>query len=318
MKKSLFLLLALASALSLASAVRASLVYEKFTTDPALDGWQSFGDSNLFQWDATNGVLDVTWDSTQPNSYYYHPLGVTLTTNDGFCVQFDLTVSNVMTFGYGQQLAVGLFNYAEATNNNYLRTWGTLPDVCEFDYFPADQEGDPASDDATTTDSATKFFFAYDNQTLNPGITYRVVLVHWPDTLFITGTIFTNGQVMTTLPIVFANYPTMNDAGAFQLDTLSISSYADDESGDDVYAQGTVANLACAWPLPVNTIQAIAAGKVQLASDTNWVYTLEQTADFQTWTPAAPAVTGNGTNLVLQATNTTPAYLFYQVQAHLP
>ena len=62
--------------------VNASTIVEKFTTDPALDGWQIFGDTNLFHWDSTNQNLDVTWDSSQTNSYFYHPLGMTLTTND--------------------------------------------------------------------------------------------------------------------------------------------------------------------------------------------------------------------------------------------
>jgi hypothetical protein len=34
--------------------------------------------------------------------------------------------------------------------------------------------------------------------------------------------------------------------------------------------------------------------------------------------PAAPAIFGNGTNLVLQATNTPAGQCFYQVRADLP
>ncbi len=40
-------------ALSIAS-VNASTLVERFTTDPTLDGWQVFGDTNFFQWDANN------------------------------------------------------------------------------------------------------------------------------------------------------------------------------------------------------------------------------------------------------------------------
>ena len=123
---------------------------------------------------------------------------------------------------------------------------------------------------------------------------------------------------MTSLPIVYAGYPT-NDSGAFQLDTLAISSYADDGSGDSILAHGTVANLAVASPLPVGMVNAIAAGEVQFVSDTNWLYTLEQTADFQSWSAAAPPLAGNGTNLLLQATNLLPvAHSFYHVRADLP
>jgi hypothetical protein len=79
-----------------------------------------------------------------------------------------------------------------------------------------------------------------------------------------------------------------------------------------------VGNLAFASPLPVNEISTASAGKIQFASDTNWLYTLEQSADFQTWSAAAPAVFGNGTNLILQATNLSAAGSYYRVRAELP
>jgi hypothetical protein len=118
-------------------------------------------------------------------------------------------------------------------------------------------------------------------------------------------------------PLINNYYPT-NDDGAFIVDTISVTSYADDGYGDDIFAQGTVGNIAVASPLPVQAIQNLALGQIQFASDTNWLYTLEQTADFQTWTPAALGVFGNGTNLVLQATNPPPDKAFYRVRADLP
>jgi len=93
--------------------------------------------------------------------------------------------------------------------------------------------------------------------------------------------------------------------------------YADDGAGDDILAHGSVKNLAFASPLPVGFINTAAAGQVQFASDTNWVYTLEQSPDFQSWSPAAPVGPGNGTNLVLQATNVSAKDSFYQVRADL-
>jgi hypothetical protein len=68
----------------------------------------------------------------------------------------------------------------------------------------------------------------------------------------------------------------------------------------------------------VEQIKTLAADSVQFTSDTNWLYTLEQSADFQTWTPAAPAIFGSGTNLILQATNPPSAKAFYRVRAELP
>ena len=118
-----------------ASAGHAMLVHEKFATDPALDGWRVFGDASLFQWDSTNQVLNVTWDSSQTNSYFYHPLGATFTKADSFCLLFDLNLTDVDAVGYFQ-LALGLCNFAEATSTNFSRANGISPNLCEFDYFP--------------------------------------------------------------------------------------------------------------------------------------------------------------------------------------
>jgi hypothetical protein len=300
--------------LSLTSMFAATIV-EKFTTDPALDGWQAFGDTNLFQWDATNQNLAVTWDSSQTNSYFYHPLGMTLTTNDSFCVQFDLQLNDATASGYGFELAIGLLHFSDATNADFSRANSPSPNLFEFDYFPADGYGDPASVDATLKDSQpgyAGFYFAYDDLPLNPGVTYRVVLIHPAGTETISGEVSANGQIISSLPNIYGN-----GAGAFQLDTLSVSSYTDDGYGDSILAHGTVDNFAFASPLPVGVVEAIAAGQVQFASDTNWVYTLEQTADLTTWTSAAPASPGNGSNLILQATNVPTDKSFYRVHADL-
>jgi hypothetical protein len=75
---SLFILLGLLAV----STSNATTFAEDFSTDPLQNGWQIFGDTNLFRWDSTNQDLDVTWDSSQSNSYFYHPLGTTLSKAD--------------------------------------------------------------------------------------------------------------------------------------------------------------------------------------------------------------------------------------------
>ena len=82
-------LLALAAAgFAFVSTLDAGTLTENFSHDPALDGWQVFGDTNLFHWDSVNHNLQVTWDSSQSNSYFYHPLGTILGTNDDFSMSF--------------------------------------------------------------------------------------------------------------------------------------------------------------------------------------------------------------------------------------
>jgi hypothetical protein len=321
MKKINSLAIASLFVLSVAS-LNANTIVERFATNPSLDGWQVFGDTNLFHWDSTNQNLDVTWDSSQTNSYFYHPLGVTLTTNDSFCVQFDLQLNDAVAPGFGNEVAIGLLHLSDATNADFNRANGPTPNLFEFDYFPESEslyEGAPipASVNATLLDSQPFFSGLYEvfaKFTLDPGVTYRIVLIHRVGQEIITGTVYTNGVVLSTLPLGFGN----GTVGEFQLDALSVNCFTDDGFGDSVLAHGTVDNLAVASPLPLDRINTPAAGEIQFTSDTNWLYTLQKTVDFKTWTPAAPAVFGNGTNLVLQATNPPAGKAFYRVRADLP
>jgi len=56
MKKVRFVSLALAG-LSVLSVARATTIAENFSTNPFLDGWRIFGDTNLFRWKSTNHDL---------------------------------------------------------------------------------------------------------------------------------------------------------------------------------------------------------------------------------------------------------------------
>jgi hypothetical protein len=127
--------------------------------------------------------------------------------------------------------------------------------------------------------------------------------------------VFTNGQVMTTLPSVYSN-----GTGSFQVDTLAVFNYTttDDNYSDSLLAHGTVGNLAFASPLPIGLAQSIGIGQTQFTSDTNWVYTLEQSTNFQAWAAVTDVTAGNGTNLLLQATNPPAGAAFYRVRADLP
>ena len=311
--------LAIAS-LFVIAAVRggAETIVEKFTADPLQNGWQIFGDTNLFAWDSTNQNLAVTWDSSQTNSYFYLPLGKTLTTNDSFLIQFDLNLTDATAGGYGSELAIGLLHFSDATNLDFSRGGGSSPNLFEFDYFPDTGFGD--SIDATLKDSQPGFdgfYFAYDNLSLNPAVTYRVLLAHDANSTAIRGQIFADGQLYTSLTNVYSSGGIEN----FFLDAISISSYQDDGFGDSVLAHGTVDNFVFASPLPVEKISTLAAGQIQFASDTNWLYTLEQNSDLQNpqnWSPAATPTFGNGANLILQSTNAPADKAFYRVRAELP
>jgi hypothetical protein len=319
MKKVWFVSLALAG-LFVMSVVQATIITEDFSANPLQNGWQIFGKTNLFQWDSTNQNLAVTWNSTNQNSYFYRPLGTILAIDDDFSLSFDLQLSNATAYGYGFELTIGLLNFSEATNADFSRGGGNSPNLFEFDYFPADDFGDPSSIDATLKDTQpgyAGFYFAYDNLPLNPGVTYHLTLTHTAGSSAISGNVFADGQPYTSLTNIYSGSP-----GDFRLDTLSVSSYTDDGFGDSIFAQGTVDNFVVTLPPP--PVQNLTGSfsnevsQVQFTDRTNWLYTLQRTADFQSWTNVSAATAGNGTNLFLADTHSPTDKAFYRVRAERP
>ena len=141
----------------------ATVITQNFSTNPLQDGWQIFGDTDLFQWNSTNHNLAVTWDSSQTNSYFYHPLGTILTRNDDFSIAFDLRLNDIasgthagMTGGF--EIGLGFLNFGDATGTNFLRgvfypigaPIGAI-NLVEFDYFPSGYFPDFGPVSATTT-----------------------------------------------------------------------------------------------------------------------------------------------------------------------
>jgi hypothetical protein len=315
MKKVLFVLLALAG-LSVLSVVRATVIAQNFTNNPSQDGWRIFGNTNLFQWDSTNHDLAVTWDSSQPNSYFYHPLGTILTIEDDFSLSFDLQVFDAVGYNYSCQIAVDLFRFTDATNTNYSHADGTLPNVFEFGYFPATDELSP-SIDATLIDTNGDYYFAFDNQALNPGVTYSVTITHTAGAPTVTGQVLTGGEPFSSLSIIYSQ-----PISDFRLDTLSISCFQDDGDGDSILAHGAVGNIVVTLPPP--PIQNLSGcfshsnWQAQFISRSNWIYTLERTTNFVSWTDASIATNGSGTNLSLKDTNAPADKAFYRVRAERP
>lgn len=119
----------------------ATVVAEDFVLDAAQDGWGIFGQTNLFHWNPTNQSLEVTWDSSQPNSHFYHPLGTILSCQHDFTLAFDIRLNDI---GPGPDtnmastfpIAIGFLNLDKATETNFLRGTGSnSPDLGEFAYF---------------------------------------------------------------------------------------------------------------------------------------------------------------------------------------
>jgi hypothetical protein len=314
------------------AAVTGTVLTEDFSNNPTGDGWKTFGNTNLFTWNATNQGLQVTWDSTQPNSYFYHPLGTIMTSNDAFSVSFDLLLNDASTNKDGtnsMELAVGFFNSSEAQSAGFFRgAVGVAPNIAEFDFFAGNGNYYPAgvpSVDATLIDADNYYYFAYDDVPWNFGACYHVTINHAAGTSALTGQILTNGQLYANLPGTPGSYYNEGTRD-FRLDTIAISSYSDANSAGYHYgpssltAHGMVKNLLITGPPPPVTYLSGSLTnniwQVQFWSRTNWNYTLEKSPDLRTWSPLAPATGGSGVQMALQDTNAAAQGQYYRVSAY--
>ena len=109
----------------------------------------------------------------------------------------------------------------------------------------------------------------------------------------------------------------------FRVDTFSITSYTDDgDDYDSVLAHGVVDNIAITTPPPpvadVVGFPTNGQWQVQFLSRSNWLYTLERTEDFASWTSASLSKSGSGSGMVLNDSNAPPQKAFYRVRAERP
>lgn len=302
-------------------------IQEDFSSNPLLKGWRIFGDANLFRWDATNQNLRVTWDSSQGNSYFYHPLGTTLTRQDDFSVAFDLQLTDI---GPGPdtnkstsfQIAVGFIDLDVAGGTNFLRGTGSnSPDLAELDYFW--DSGFGATLWPTFIDANSSF--NYNNSSdyalfaLAPGDWYHIVMRYTAanQTALLTATNFAKTSGVQITQLLNTNF------GDYRLGSFSVSSYSD--AGQDpqyagsVLAHGTLDNFILTLPAPPldNIAGAFVAGhwQVQFIGQANWGYSLERSVDLRSWSPASATITGPPGNLILIDTNAPAAAVSYRIRA---
>lgn len=318
MQKKCLLSAALSAVASL--SLHAAVLSEDFSSDPASHGWQVYGSTNLAQWDSTNHNLQFTWDSGQPNTYYYHPLGTVLNRDDDFSLAFDLLLKDIgpgpdptKTFSFG--ITVGLLNFGEATKPGYLRGTGySSPDLCEFDYFFDSGFGATAWPLIVDTNS---------NFNYNSSDDYAVYAFHNNESYHIAMSYAASNHTMiTTVSSATTNFtiidPLASSLGDFRVDTISVTSFNDDQGyGSSVLAHGTVGNISVTLPpSPVTSYTGALSNGIWNAtfvSRTNWSYILQRSTDLNTWTDAATA-SGTGGQLQLQD-NSNGTMQFYRVKA---
>jgi hypothetical protein len=310
-----------------ASVGGAATITEDFSADPLQNGWKIFGDSNLFQWDSTNENLDVTWDSSQTNSYFYHSLGTIVAKSDDFCLSFDLQFSDIAVGVNSNQsdtfeLVVGFINLVSATSTNLERGTGVnatygAHNTCEFDYFPDSGYGATISPTLISSNNqfATRFAFPL---TLDPGALFHVMMTYTASNQTLQTTVTRDGEPFGTIPNVVLN-ASFSD---FRLDQVAVCSYNDAGADGSLLAHGTVDNFVVTVPPPPvqNLTGSFTNGvwQAQFLSQSNWLYTLQRSAEFQSWTNVSSMTLGNATNLFLQDAGPPADTAFYRISAQRP
>src|ERR1017187_2594608 len=327
--------------LSIVCASRGVTIVEDFSTNPLSNGWQAFGNTNLFYWNSTNGNLEVTWDSTQANSYFYRPLNLTLTRYDDFTLEFDLRLSAIASgVEPGKtgplQIGLGLLNMAEATSTNFMRgAYGGAPDVAEFDYYtsgyyedsgviyPAPPSTVPSFIPGTEPHHYAPVFVSVFETELPTNQTVHIRLAYAGSDQTAVVSLTTNGVPLSQLgPLVLTDSGNsqFTPTDTFRVDTFSISSYSSaGDPFDSVLAHGTVDNLTVtAQLLPITRLTGSAnangAWVAQFFAHSNWLYTLERTSDFKSWMPVSATLRGTEDIMTLQDTSALPAQAFYRIR----
>ncbi len=313
-----------------AGILRAASFTEDFSTAPASRGWKTFGDTNLFQWNAATGALAVTWDSSRSNSYYRRPLGTILSMGDDFTLDFDLRLDDI-AIGlteekpYTFQLAIGFHNSLAATNATFRRgTGSTAPHLVEFNYFP--DSGFGATIWPAFVDGAGKFNYDFSNpgsaftiREMTTNVLYRVTMAY-------TASNRTMRTTMTADGVPFGpinNAVLLTNFGDYRVDMVSISSYSDTGADGSVLAHGWVDNVNFVVPdAPVSGLAGQRTNglwRAEFVSRTNWIYTLERSGNLSNWRGISVPASGNGGVLFLTETNVPMAGMgFYRVRAERP
>ncbi len=296
-------------------------IAETFAEDPAIAGWQTFGKTNLFQWDATRQAMKATWDSSQPNSFFYRPLGMTLNKQDDFALSFDLTLDTV---SIGQtpdkeftfELALGFINRANAFATNFIRGTGVAadaPNLVEFDYFPDSGFGATIST-AITSDSLFLTANSYPLE-LTTGAKFHVELQYDAASHVLKTAMTRDGQTFGPIKdlIVKTNFTN------FAVDAVAISSYSDIEADGSILAAGWVDNLQVSLPTlstPEISGRLAATGyEISFPAKAGWFYALERSTDLMAWKEVAnQAVTATGNAMMVDSLQTNgPAW--YRLRA---
>jgi hypothetical protein len=310
-----------------ALSLNAAVLTEDFSSDPTLRGWKVFGNTNLAKWNPTNHYLDFTWDSSQTNTYFYHPLGTILGKSDDFSFSFDVTLLD-LTAGpnpakpYSFPICAGLQNFVNSSGTNFSRGNGHLaPNLVEFAFYPDTGFGATVWPSFWSSNSVLSYTSSSDYTIVDLPMNLRmhIVMSYTASNKTATTTITTNGVSIGTInKLKLAS--TYTD---YRVATVAVPSYSDfaQSPGDagSVLAHGIIYNISVTTPSPPVQNVALAFSnahwQAQFAGVTNWNYLLELSTNFNAWTQVASTNLSTNGTVSLTDTNDPSSTKIYRVRA---
>jgi hypothetical protein len=284
------------------------------------------------RWDSAAGNLAVTWDSRQTNSFFYFPLGTTLTRNDSFDFEFTLRLDDLaLGIDPAKQatfpICLGFLNLAQAKRPEYFRGAGVRAangprSLVEFAYFADDGFGATIGPIIASTNNQIAYSHSFPVE-LTIGETFRIKLSFDATNQILTTRIDHNGQPYGMAPdnSIRPLYYTQ-DFGDFRVDAFSVHSYSDagqfpEAFAGSVLAHGVIDDVVLHWPDPpqihITGRAQNGAWIVSFETSPTWAYSLERSADLGAWEEIA---NGPGPELTDPAPPANGA--FYRVGATRP
>jgi hypothetical protein len=316
---------------AVAGVAEVPTIVEDFADDPQARGWRVEGDETLFSWNAASEELEVTWDSSKPNSYYYRPLGNVLDVEDDFALGFTLELDSMVvgpdpTKPYTFQLALALMRWERAIDPEFHRGSGIdlvhgPRDLMEFAYFPDSGFGATIAPSLISGNNqfATTFHFPFE---LTLGSRFDVTMRYQAgERTLRTGIQRDFGPVATLADVVLPAEFT-----GVRLDTFAICSYSDQGQspafGGSILARGRVSALRLHLPEPpvrqLELTRNEGVWEAQFIARHGWTYLLERSSDLQEWETVATDVGVVGRSLTLADPTETGVTGFYRVRAEKP
>lgn len=301
---------------------------DDFSTAPSTSGWEIHNDASLFVWNSTNENLEVTWDSSKPNSYFRLPFPF-ITSEDDFAVSLDLLLESMIpgpnpARPTGFQIAFGFQHRAHADATNFVRGTGAhTPNLAEFTFTPDTGYGPTVWPAMFLTNGLLNYnspndFGIFD---IPIGIPMRITLSYAATNHTLSIQILTNGTLVGHV----VEAPLVNQDIGFVLDAFSIMSYSDEGQfpGDfqgSILARGIIDNIELTLPsVPVlRATGRFVAGRWEheFLSAPGWNYILEGSSDLNTWSELSAPVPGTGDTMSLSSTNAENApHRFFRVKA---